>query len=56
MMGPHGHLTHLPGALIPVPDSGHFLNDNGPTSLISPTPSSKTAAKNGHPSLTQIRR
>ena len=56
MMAPHGRLTHPPGALIRVPDSGHFLNDNGPTSLISPTPSSKTAAKNGHPSLTQFRR
>ena len=45
-----------PGPLIPVPDSDPSSIDNGPTSLISPTPSSKSAAENGHPSLTQIRR
>src|SRR3954447_25976638 len=30
MMAPHGRLTHPPGALIPVPDSGPFLQRQRP--------------------------
>ena len=56
MMAPTGAFLTRPGLSFPSRTRAPFFIDTGPTYLISPTPSSKTAAKNGHPSLTQTRR